>query len=80
MDTPTADAPAAVGFRLNGEDGSAPAGTSIADVVARLLPPGASTDGVAVAVDDEVVPRGHWQQRRVRQGDRVEVLTAVAGG
>ncbi|MBU2694571.1 sulfur carrier protein ThiS [Pimelobacter sp. 30-1] len=36
--------------------------------------------GVAVAVNDEVVPRGEWAARRLVDGDVVEVVTAVQGG
>lgn len=36
--------------------------------------------GCAVAVNDEVVPRGEWSGRQLHSGDRVEVLTAVQGG
>ncbi|WP_419702644.1 sulfur carrier protein ThiS [Promicromonospora sp. NFX87] len=68
---------------VNGEpyplDGPLP----IADLVARLLP-GLVIDGaprgVAIAVDDVVVPRSAWGTTDVRPGDRVEVVTAVQGG
>ncbi|HEY7623276.1 MAG TPA: sulfur carrier protein ThiS [Solirubrobacteraceae bacterium] len=36
--------------------------------------------GVAVAVNGEIVPRGHWQDHRVAAGDRVEALSAMQGG
>ena len=36
--------------------------------------------GLAVAVDAQVVPRGEWERRALREGDRVEVLTAIQGG
>ena len=36
--------------------------------------------GVAVAVNGEVVPRSSWPVARLRDGDRVEVLTAAQGG
>ena len=36
--------------------------------------------GVAVAGDAEVVPRGEWDRRRLHDGARVEILTAVQGG
>jgi sulfur carrier protein len=68
---------------VNGEpyplDGPLP----IADLVARLLP-GLVVDGaprgVAIAIDDAVVPRSAWGTTNVRPGDRVEVVTAVQGG
>lgn len=74
------DEPTAV---VNGEpyplDGPVP----VTDLVARLVPE-AVVDGVprgvAVAVDDAVVPRGAWDRTQIRPGDRVEVVTAVQGG
>jgi len=36
--------------------------------------------GVAVAVNEQVVPRAQWSVYRLRCGDRVEVVRPVAGG
>lgn len=36
--------------------------------------------GIAVAVNDEVVPRSEWDSTGFADGDRVDVLTAVQGG
>jgi thiazole synthase len=36
--------------------------------------------GVAVAVNEQVVPRAQWLVYRLRPGDRVEVVRPVAGG
>ena len=36
--------------------------------------------GLAVAVDAEVVPRSAWSTTQVRDGARVEIVTAVQGG
>ena len=36
--------------------------------------------GIAVAVNGAVVPRGSWAETELKDSDRVEVLTAVAGG
>ena len=38
------------------------------------------TAGVAAAVNDAVVSRAGWDDTRIAEGDRVEVLTAVQGG
>jgi len=38
------------------------------------------TRGVAVALNGEIVRRGEWSDRSVVSGDRVEVVSAVAGG
>jgi sulfur carrier protein len=39
-----------------------------------------SPDGVAVARNGEVVPRSEWHDTSLESGDRVEILTAAAGG
>jgi sulfur carrier protein len=62
---------------LNGVERELPDGSSVADAVAAL---GAPDRGVAVAVDDDVVPRAEWPRHALRDGVRVEVLTAVQGG
>jgi thiazole synthase len=41
---------------------------------------GGGQDGVAVAVNDEVLPRTGWASRRLGEDDRVEVVQAVQGG
>lgn len=36
--------------------------------------------GLAVAVNEEIVPRTEWPRRAVAPGDRVEIVGAVQGG
>ena len=36
--------------------------------------------GIAVALNDCVVPRSSWASQELREADRVVVLKAVAGG
>jgi sulfur carrier protein len=36
--------------------------------------------GVAVAVDGEVVPRSAWDETRLAEGQKVEVVGAIQGG
>lgn len=36
--------------------------------------------GVAVAHNSEVVPRGRWSAVEIKDGDDVEIVTAVQGG
>jgi sulfur carrier protein len=62
---------------VNGEQWQVGEGTTVADVLDRL---GAPTTGVAVACGGAVVPRGSWPVTPVRDGDEIEVLTAVQGG
>ena len=37
-------------------------------------------DGTAVAINEEVVPRGRWAMTQLNDGDRIEILGAVSGG
>ncbi|WP_436701675.1 sulfur carrier protein ThiS [Nocardioides sp. BYT-33-1] len=61
----------------NGEPVAAAA--TVADLLAHRLGDRCPS-GVAVAVNEEVVPRGAWPERRLSDGDVVEVVTAVQGG
>ncbi len=63
--------------RLNGEPRELPDGTRLAEAVAELTD---LVGGVAAAVNGDVVPRGSWAATPLRDGDQVEVVTAVQGG
>jgi sulfur carrier protein len=63
--------------RLNGEQRELPDGTTMEQAVAALTTVGT---GVAAAVNGDVVPRGSWAATPLRDGDQVEVVTAVQGG
>ena len=65
-----------VRVRLNGEPRELPEGATMAQAVAELTP----AAGVAAAVNGDVVPRGAWAATLLRDGDQVEVVTAVHGG
>lgn len=54
------------------------AGTVADLLAARLDDP--RPHGIAVAVNDEVVPRADWARHRLAVGDTVEIVTAVQGG
>ncbi|MGC0414820.1 sulfur carrier protein ThiS [Embleya sp. AB8] len=62
---------------VNGDRRGIRAGTTVAELVATLT---TAAKGVAVAVDEAVVPRGVWAETVLGAGSRVEVLTAVQGG
>jgi len=51
----------------------------LSDLLARLGI-GEEAAGVAVALNDRVVPRGKWRETPLAEGDRVEIITAVQGG
>ena len=36
--------------------------------------------GLAVAINEEIVPKSEYQTRKVKEGDRVEIVQLVGGG
>ena len=51
--------------------------TSLAELLARE---GIPAEGVAVAVNNRVVPRGEWAATPVAEGMKITVIRAVCGG
>jgi len=62
---------------VNGEIRLVPSGATVSDVVALTA---LVHDGVAVALNGEVVPRSAWVAVRPSRGDRIEILVAAPGG
>lgn len=63
-------------MEVNGASWDGPPGT-VDELVAQCCP---SPRGVAVALNGEVVPKSRWGATRLSPGDRVEIVTAAAGG
>jgi sulfur carrier protein len=66
-----------VTIQVNGEPRELVTGTTVTDLVATVSP---ASNGCAVAVNGEVIPRANWPSRSLIAGDRVEILTAAQGG
>ena len=64
-------------MQVNGKDVTMPDDSTVASLVDRM---GRDRRGIAVAVNETVVPRGLWETTLVCGGDRVEILTAAQGG
>ncbi len=62
---------------MNGDRRTVDDTTTVAQLVDDVAGDGT---GIAVAVNDAVVPRGSWSTIVLDDGDRVEVLSATAGG
>jgi sulfur carrier protein len=62
---------------VNGEAHQVGPGCTLADLVDDM---GCGRRGVAIAVDEEVVPRSAWAATEVGAGNRVEILRAAQGG
>ncbi|MFE0026047.1 sulfur carrier protein ThiS [Amycolatopsis sp. NPDC059021] len=64
-------------IQVNGQWREFPDGATVAQVLDAL---GTARQGVAVALNGEVVRRGDWPDAVVPKGASVDVLTAVQGG
>lgn len=62
---------------VNGTPQSVPDDMNVAEVVSRWCP---SPDGIAVARNGEVVPRSTWVSTALTSDDKLEIVTAAAGG
>ena len=63
---------------INGVNHQVEDGKTVLDAV-RLLGIDES-DGIAAAVEGEVIPRKEWEATRLNDGQHIEVLRAVQGG
>ena len=63
--------------QINGEPRELSAGTTVAALLDVL---GLPRDGVAVAINRDVVPRGQHAERVLVAGDQIEIIRAVGGG
>jgi sulfur carrier protein len=66
-----------VQVNVNGEPRAVPIGSTVEQVVGSVT---ALASGVAAAVNGDVLPRRLWAATEIRDGDLVEVVTAVQGG
>ena len=64
---------------LNGESRDLGAAPTV-DQAVEATGAHSSRRGIAVAVEGEVVTRGEWATRVLREGEHVELLQAVQGG
>ncbi|HUY65717.1 MAG TPA: sulfur carrier protein ThiS [Acidimicrobiales bacterium] len=62
---------------VNGAPWTGLAGTTVGDLVAEWC---TSSRGIAVARNGDVVPKSSWDATRITSGDRIEIVTAAAGG
>jgi sulfur carrier protein len=62
---------------VNGTERDVAAGVTVEALLQTLA---LRRDGVAVALNDDVVPRTEHSTRTLNDGDRLEIIVAVAGG
>lgn len=64
---------------LNGEPQELPTPCTVADLLRRLQLE-ATSIGLAVAVNRQVIPRSAWEATLLKEGDQVELVYARQGG
>lgn len=62
---------------INGKSYEFPDGMTVAELLERFDAP---ARGIAVAKNDRVVRRTAFDAEQVQDGDRIEIIKAVAGG
>lgn len=62
---------------VNGETRDVRDGISVEELVTSL---GLGSGGIAVACNDRVVRKSEYARHGIAEGDRVEIIKAVAGG
>ncbi len=62
---------------VNGRTETLPSGLTVAELLARLKLP---AQGVAVEVNEQIVPRTRHAEHQLSEGDRLEVVSLVGGG
>ena len=65
-------------IRINGEEKNVAAVTVNDLLRAEEIDPGARF--VAVAINGVVIPRGQWDNERVKEGDDIEIVRPAPGG
>lgn len=66
-------------YTVNQEERQGDEGLTIAEVVVNETGEKDAT-GIAIALNQAVVPRSQWENREVTDGDEIDILVAVQGG
>ena len=64
-------------IRVNGKTVKTSPGITLDVLVSELQ---SSSEGIAVAINLQVVPRAQWNSRVLEAGDAIEIVRAVGGG
>jgi sulfur carrier protein len=70
-------APPSVNLIVNGQPQQVPGGLTAAGLLEHLKLP---RKGVAVELNEQIVPRSRLAETELRDGDRLEVVSLVGGG
>jgi thiamine biosynthesis protein ThiS len=66
-----------VNILLNGTPREEPAELTVAELLSRLEMP---ARGIAVELNQQIVPRTRHAEQKLREGDRIEIVSLVGGG
>ncbi|MBM4123408.1 MAG: sulfur carrier protein ThiS [Nitrospira sp.] len=64
-------------IHVNGEQRAAQAGSTVADLLREL---DIRPDRVAVEVNREILEKGAFDARGLKDGDRIEIISFIGGG
>lgn len=67
----------AIQIQVNGEQRGCQAGATVGDLLRELA---IKTERVAVELNLEILDRKEFDQRGLKHGDRVEILSFIGGG
>ena len=62
---------------INNETREIPDASKIADVLQRL---DLAQKGIAIAVNNDVVPRNEWERHQLNELDKLTIIKATQGG
>jgi sulfur carrier protein len=65
-------------IQINDEQKVVPEGTTVNDVVSSILQ--LNSAGMAIAINDSIVPRHLWASSQLQTNDRMLVIKAASGG
>ena len=63
--------------KLNDKEYSINEGTSLAEFISSL---GIKTSGVAIAIDNEIIPKSIWEETILTSNTEMMLIHAVSGG
>lgn len=63
---------------INNEQKTVPDGTTLNEIVLTILQ--LNPAGMAIAVNDTIVPKHLWEQTLLQENDRMLVIKACSGG
>lgn len=67
----------AVFIQVNGEKRETATGTTVSGLLSQL---GLNAGRVAIEYNLRILPRAKWEETRVADGDRLEIVQFVGGG